>query len=116
MPLELRTSAGIAQDAYDVDGANLASLVRHRVEQRNDGLLVGDGAVQTAQLRVLPDNVEQHPCLADFVVLVHGINAFALKLLREEAFAEAMPERVSYKSVSVHIFLSLSLVSKSPNH
>ena len=108
--VEVTVLTRAARDAHHVDSPYLARRLIEFVQVGDDGLLVGNGTVQTTQVGMLAHDIDNHPAFGNLKVEVGSISAVLLKSLGEKPLAETMSQRVSYQSVLFHYFSAKYMV------
>ena len=97
----------VVLNLYYIDCPYTLGLRTERVEQGYDVLLVWNGTVEPLEVRVVAHDVEEHACVWYLVVDVGSFYAvLGEEFFVEESLRERVSERVSYKSIFIHVGLS----------
>ena len=93
----------------DVDSADGPGFGRDGVEKRDDLLLVGDGHVESLDVRILSDDLRQEVDGWNLKVLVDGIDVLVSEFLVEITDGERVSQWEANQSVFVHKFTILMM-------
>lgn len=97
----------VVLNLYYIDCPYTLGLRTERVEQGYDVLLVWNGTVEPLEVGVVAHDVEEHACVWYLVVDVGSVYAvLGEEFFVEESLRERVSERVSYKSIFIHVGLS----------
>ena len=104
--------ASFVRDTDHIHGPDGLGFRAQAVQIIHHLFLVGDGNVQPAQLRVGVDYLDETIYRRNLEIDVHSIDVLIVELLVEIADREGVPQRVTNKSVLVHV-LTLFYVSSA---